>query len=123
MLVFPSVWEENRVVAPIIEVKVLDQVREESHLDFAEGDEKNALDTETSNRLFLTTQKAGKCRRRVRCMYFAYRFKKYAYLAQRKELTKEGNFPEIAVDGISNNMSNLKHDLNVSVNFGSSRSE
>lgn len=40
MLVFPSVWEENGVVAPIIEVKVLDQVREESHLDFAEGDEK-----------------------------------------------------------------------------------
>ena len=52
MLVFPSVWEENGVVAPIIEVKVLDQVREESHLDFAEGDEKNALDTEISNRLF-----------------------------------------------------------------------
>jgi hypothetical protein len=52
VLVFPSVWEENGVVAPIIEVKVLDQVREESHLDFAEGDEKNALDTETSNKLF-----------------------------------------------------------------------
>lgn len=43
-------WEQNGVVAPIIEMKVLDQVREESHL--AEGDEKNALDTETSNRLF-----------------------------------------------------------------------
>jgi hypothetical protein len=33
-------------------VKVLDQVREESHLDVAEVDEKKALDTETSNRLF-----------------------------------------------------------------------
>ena len=40
--------KENGVVAPIIEVKVLDQVREESHLDVAEVDEKKALDTETS---------------------------------------------------------------------------
>jgi hypothetical protein len=44
------VWKENRVVAATIEVKVLDQVREESHLDVAEVDEKKALDTETSNR-------------------------------------------------------------------------
>jgi hypothetical protein len=42
------VWKENGVVAPIIEVKVLDQVREESHLDVAEIDEKKALDTETA---------------------------------------------------------------------------
>ena len=41
-------WKENGVVAPIIEVKVLNQVREESHLDVAEVDEKNALDTENS---------------------------------------------------------------------------
>ncbi|MGA7009868.1 MAG: hypothetical protein WBP88_05520 [Nitrososphaeraceae archaeon] len=41
-------WKENGVVAPIIEVKVLNQVREESHLDVAEVDEKNALDTGTS---------------------------------------------------------------------------
>ncbi|MGB8152408.1 MAG: hypothetical protein WCF97_00665 [Nitrososphaeraceae archaeon] len=34
-------WKENGVVAPIIEVKVLNQVREESHLDVAEVDEKN----------------------------------------------------------------------------------
>ena len=33
-------WKENGVVAPIIEVKVLDQVREESRLDVAEVDEK-----------------------------------------------------------------------------------
>ena len=32
--------EENGVVAPIIEVKVLDQVREESHLEVPEGNEK-----------------------------------------------------------------------------------
>ncbi|MGB0004464.1 MAG: hypothetical protein WBP74_07385 [Nitrososphaeraceae archaeon] len=48
VLVYPSVWKENGVVAPIIEVKVLNQVREESHLDVAEVDEKYALDTETS---------------------------------------------------------------------------
>jgi hypothetical protein len=42
------VWKENGVVAPIIEVKVLDQVREESHLDVAEVDEKKAVDEETS---------------------------------------------------------------------------
>jgi hypothetical protein len=41
-------WKENRVVAPIIEVKVLDQVREESHLDVAQVDEKKAVDAETS---------------------------------------------------------------------------
>jgi hypothetical protein len=34
------VWIENGVVVPIIEVKILDQVREESHLDVAEVDEK-----------------------------------------------------------------------------------
>ncbi|MFI5425375.1 MAG: hypothetical protein ACHQXG_11355 [Nitrososphaerales archaeon] len=48
VLVYPSVWKENGVVAPIIEVKVLNQVREESHLVVAEVDEKNALDTGTS---------------------------------------------------------------------------
>jgi hypothetical protein len=37
------VWKENGVVAPIIEVKVLDQVREESHLDFSEVDEKKGI--------------------------------------------------------------------------------
>jgi len=42
------VWKENGVVAPIIEVKVLDQVRQESHLDVAEVDEKKAVDAETS---------------------------------------------------------------------------
>jgi hypothetical protein len=42
------VWKENGVVAPIIEVIVLDQVREESHLDVAEVDEKKAVDEETS---------------------------------------------------------------------------
>ena len=45
-------WKENGVGAPIIEAKVLDQVREVSHWDDAEGNGKKALDTETSNRLF-----------------------------------------------------------------------
>jgi hypothetical protein len=40
------VWKENGVVAPIIEVKVLDQVRKESHFEVAEGNEKKALDTD-----------------------------------------------------------------------------
>lgn len=40
MLIYPSVWKENGVVAPIIEVKVLDQVREESHFEVAKGNEK-----------------------------------------------------------------------------------
>jgi hypothetical protein len=39
-------WKENGVVAPIIEAKVLDQVREESYLDVVEGSEKKALDTD-----------------------------------------------------------------------------
>lgn len=52
VLIHPSVWKENGVVAPIIEVKVLDQVREESQFEVAEDNEKKALDTETSNRLF-----------------------------------------------------------------------
>jgi hypothetical protein len=54
------VWKENRVVAPTIEVKVLDQVREGSHLDFAEGDEKNRLDTESSIDYFELPTKQGK---------------------------------------------------------------
>jgi hypothetical protein len=48
VLVYPSVWKENGVVAPMIEVKVLDQVREEPHLDVVEGNEKKSLDTKTS---------------------------------------------------------------------------
>jgi hypothetical protein len=54
------VWKENRVVAATIEVKVLDQVREGSHLDFAEGDEKNRLDTETSIDYFELPTKQGR---------------------------------------------------------------
>jgi hypothetical protein len=38
--------KKNGVVAPIIEAKVLDQVREESYLDVVEGNEKKALDTD-----------------------------------------------------------------------------
>lgn len=52
-------WKENRVVAPISELKVLDQVREGSHLDVAEGDEKNALDTETPIDYFELPTKQG----------------------------------------------------------------
>jgi hypothetical protein len=43
---FPHIWyilrcgKKNRVVALIIEVKDLDEVREESHLDVAEVDKK-----------------------------------------------------------------------------------
>jgi hypothetical protein len=46
VLVYPSMWKENGVAAPIIEAKVLDQVREESYLDVVEGNEKKALDTD-----------------------------------------------------------------------------
>lgn len=48
VLVYPSVWKENGVVAPTIEVKVLDQAKEESLLDAADGVGKLALDTESS---------------------------------------------------------------------------
>jgi hypothetical protein len=91
------VWKENRVVAPTIEVKVLDQVREGSHLDFAEGDEKNRLDTETSIDYFELPTKQGKVGDEVDVCISPIDSQRYAYLAECKELTKGGHFPEIAV--------------------------
>jgi hypothetical protein len=91
------VWKENRVVAPTIEVKVLDQVREGSHLDFAEGDEKNRLDTETSIDYFELPTKQGKVGDEVDVCISPIDSQKYAYLAECKELTKGGHFPGIAV--------------------------
>jgi hypothetical protein len=90
------VWKENRVVAPISEVKVLDQVREGSHLDVAEGDEKNALDTETPIDYFELPTKQGNVGEEVDVCISPIDSKKYAYLAECKELTKGGHFPEIA---------------------------
>jgi hypothetical protein len=91
------VWKENRVVAPTIEVKVLDQVREGSHLDVAEGDEKNRLDTETSIGYFELPTKQGKVGDEVDVCISPIDSQRYAYLAECKELTKGGHFPEIAV--------------------------
>ena len=50
---------------------------------------------------------------------------KYAYLAECKELTKVWPLSRnrSVCDRISNKMSNLKHDLIVSVHYGSFRSD
>ena len=90
-------WKENGVVAPIIEVKVLDQVREESHLDVAEVDEKKSLDTETTIAYIELPKKQGNDVDKVDVCISPIDSKKYAYLAECKELTKRGNFAEIAV--------------------------
>jgi len=91
------VWKENGVVAPIIEVKVLNQVREESHLDVAEVDEKNALDTENSIYDTELPKKQGNVGEEVDVCISPMDSEKYTYLAECKELTKCGYFPEIAV--------------------------
>ncbi len=90
-------WKENRVVAPTIEVKVLDQVRGGSYLYVAEGYEKNALDTETSIDYFELPTKQGNAGDEVDVCISPIDSEKYAYLAECKELTKDGHFPEIAV--------------------------
>jgi inorganic pyrophosphatase len=91
------VWKENGVVAPIIEVKVLDQLREEYHLDVAEVDEKKSLDTETSIDYIELPKKQGNDGDEVDVCISHIDSKKYAYLAECKELTKGGTFPEIPV--------------------------
>ena len=90
-------WKENGVVSPIIEVKVLDQVREESHLDVAEVDEKKALDTETSIHDIELPKKQGNVGDEVDVCISPMDSEKYTYLAECKELTKGGHFLEIAV--------------------------
>lgn len=97
VLVYPSVWKEKGVVAPIIEVKVFDQVREESHLDVAEGDEKKALDTESSIDYFEIPKNQGNVGDEVDVCISPIDSEKYAYLAECKQVTKGGDFPEIAV--------------------------
>jgi hypothetical protein len=52
ILVYPAVWAEKNTVPPAIEIKVMDQTQEDSVLDGAEGDEKKALDTESSTKYF-----------------------------------------------------------------------
>lgn len=52
ILVYPSVWVDKNTVPPAIEISVLDQTQEDSVLDAAEGDEKLALDTESSTKYF-----------------------------------------------------------------------
>ena len=90
-------WKENGVVAPIIEVKVLDQVRQESHLDVAEVDEKKAVNMETSIHDIELPKKQGNVDEEVDVCISPMDSEKYTYLAECKELTKCGHFPEIAV--------------------------
>lgn len=98
--VYPSAWKENGVVVPIIDVKVLDQVREGSYLDIAEGDEKNALDTETFIVYFELPPRQGNFGDED-VVYISFNdSQKYAYLAECKELTKGVPFSEITVFAI-----------------------
>ena len=52
ILVYPAIWAEKNTVPPAIEINVMDQSQEEDVLDGAEGDEKRALDTESSTKYF-----------------------------------------------------------------------
>jgi hypothetical protein len=97
ILVYPSVWKENGVVAPIIEVKVLDQVREESHLDVEEVYEKKAVNMETSIHDIELPKKQGNVGEEIDVCISPMDSEKYTYLAECKELTKGSHFPEIAV--------------------------
>ena len=48
VLVYPPVWAEKDTIPPTIEIKVLDLTPEEDLLETAEGDKKEAFDTESS---------------------------------------------------------------------------
>jgi inorganic pyrophosphatase len=89
--------ERNGVVAPIIEVKVLDQVREESHLDVAEVDKKSHWTLRLLIDYMELPKKQGNDGDEVDVCISHIDSKKYAYLAECKELTKGGTFPEIPV--------------------------
>jgi hypothetical protein len=52
ILVYPAIWAEKNTVPPTIEINVRGQFQEDDVLDGAEGDEKKALDTESSTKYF-----------------------------------------------------------------------
>ncbi|MDQ5869376.1 MAG: hypothetical protein M3530_06565 [Thermoproteota archaeon] len=97
VLVYPSVWKENGVVAPTIEVKVLDQVKEASPLNAAEGDEKLALDTECSIKYFEIPKSQVNVGDLVDVCISPIDSENYANLSQCKKATIGDDFPEIAV--------------------------
>ncbi len=78
-------------------MKVLDQIREESLLDVAEGDEKKALDTETSIDYFEIPKEQVNVGDVVDVCISPIDSENYAYLAECKQVTIGGDFPEIAV--------------------------
>ena len=77
-------------------MSVLDQVRQESHLDVAEVDEKKAVDTETSIHDIKLPKKQGNVGEEVDVCISPMDSEKYLS-CECKELTKGGHFPEIAV--------------------------
>ncbi len=66
-------------------------------MDVAEGDEKKALDTESSIDYFEIPKNQGNVGDEVDVCISPIDSEKYAYLAECKQVTKGGNFPEIAV--------------------------
>ena len=75
----------------------MDQVREESHLEIAEVDEKKAVDAETSIHDIELPKKQGDVGEEVDVYISPMDSEKYTYLSECKELTKGGHFSEIAV--------------------------
>jgi hypothetical protein len=78
-------------------VKVLDQVREESLLDVAEGDEKKALDTETTIEYFEIPKNQGNVGDVVDVCISPIDSEKYSYLAECNQVTIGGDFPEAVI--------------------------
>ena len=105
-------------------MSVLDQVRQESHLDVAEVDEKKAVDTETSIHDIKLPKKQGNVGEEVDVCISPMDSEKY--ISCRMQRINEGwplSRNSSVCDRISNKMSNLKHGLIVSVHYGSFRSD
>jgi hypothetical protein len=88
--------ERKGIVVPTIEVKVLDQLREEFLLDVAEGDEKKALDTETLD-YFEILKNQVNVGDVVDVCISPIDSESNPYLAECKQVTIRGEFSEIAV--------------------------
>jgi hypothetical protein len=97
VLVYPSVWVEKNTIPPAIEIRVLDQTKEDSVLDAADGDEKLALDTESSTKYFEIPKNSVNVGEEIEVCISAVGTEDYPSLSQCKTTTVGEAFAVIPV--------------------------
>ena len=97
ILVYPAIWADNNTVPPAIEIKVMDQTQEDSVLDGAEGDEKRALDTESSTKYFEIPKSDANAGEEIEVCISAARADDYPDLSKCQQATVGEDFNVIPV--------------------------